>query len=357
MIRNECFRRDWIEAKRNELGVVDAVLLEKCIHALQLLGMLATTGLDFVFKGGTSMILLLKRIRRLSIDIDIASAIPDAGNLGFFQVLSQNSPFIRVDADDRGDHRLPRRKHFKFYYLSAVSNREDYVMLDVLQEGNLYPVTQRQRLQASFIATDQDVDVVMPTVDALLADKLTAFAPNTVGVKLSDRSNMQVIKQVVDIGELFAQASDLPVIRKTYAAICAAEIGYRGGAVTRMQALDDTIETARMISEIRLKGVKPDTRHPLFDRGLNKLQGHLIGEAFNIDSLKIAAARAACVAALIRNSDTHVSLADMRYDSVHIANLKAVGIQFSKPLNRLLQVNPEAFFYWHKVDTLLRGDA
>ena len=85
MIRNECFRRDWIEAKRNELGVVDAVLLEKCIHALQLLGMLATTGLDFVFKGGTSMILLLKRIRRLSSTLTLPPRFRMPGVWAFFR--------------------------------------------------------------------------------------------------------------------------------------------------------------------------------------------------------------------------------------------------------------------------------
>lgn len=101
----------------------------------------------------------------------------------------------------------------------------------------------------------------------LLADKLTAFAPNTVGVRLTPDSNMQVIKQVVDVGELFTKTADLTLIRQAYAVICDAEIGYRGGAFTSDQSL-------------RI------TRYPR--------------------------------------------------------------------LNRLKATNPEAFFYWHKVDTLLR---
>ena len=39
-----------------------------------------------------------------------------------------------------------------------------------------------------------------------------------------------------------------------YAAICAAEIGFRDGELTQTAALDDTIENARLISEILLKG-------------------------------------------------------------------------------------------------------
>ena len=41
------------------------------IHALYLLEQLKQTGLEFIFKGGTSLILLLERPARFSVDIDI----------------------------------------------------------------------------------------------------------------------------------------------------------------------------------------------------------------------------------------------------------------------------------------------
>ena len=282
MIRSHCFQRAWIDSKRTELAVADAVLLEKCIHALQLLGLLAGSPLEFVFKGGTSMLMLLERLRRLSIDIDIATEAPEATDLAFLQNLTRDTPFTRVEPDDRGDNRLPRRSHFKFYYPSVYSQRDDYVMLDVLQEGNLYPAVQRKTIRTAFIETERDIEVTTPTVDTLLADKLTAFAPNTVGVRLTPDSNMQVIKQVVDVGELFTQAADLPQIRQTYAAICAAEIGYRDGGLTQAAALDDTVESARLISELLLRGASRDPKCQLFHTGLSKMANHLIGGPFNL---------------------------------------------------------------------------
>jgi Nucleotidyl transferase AbiEii toxin, Type IV TA system len=57
--------------KRQELGGCDPVLLKKTIRAFALLVALAARGMDFVFKGGTSLLLRLPRIRRLSIDVDI----------------------------------------------------------------------------------------------------------------------------------------------------------------------------------------------------------------------------------------------------------------------------------------------
>ncbi len=43
------------------------------IHALSLVEQLSSQGLDFVFKGGTSLILLLDDAGRFSIDIDIVT--------------------------------------------------------------------------------------------------------------------------------------------------------------------------------------------------------------------------------------------------------------------------------------------
>ena len=353
MIQQRCFDRTWISAQKDELRLRDPGMLEKCIHALQLLGLLADSGIPFVFKGGTSMVLLLERLRRLSIDIDIVSEPPKAVALTFLQSLIQNSRFVHLEEDDRGDHRLPHRRHFKFFYKSVCSSFSTYVMLDVLQERNLYPATCRIPIRAPFIETERALDVTLPTIDALLADKLTAFAPGTVGVKLTAESNMQVIKQVVDVGELFTQVTELPLIRKTYVAICAAEIGYRGGGITQTAALDDTIKTARQISEIRLRGAPQNEAAKLIDAARQRLENHLIGPALDMENLKVAAARAACLAALIRYPDSPLTLNALRYDPARVSELAPLKITRFPSLDRLKATNPEAFFYWHKVDTLL----
>lgn len=68
MISDSCLIREYLEAKRVELGC-DQILLEKTIKALQLLELLIINGVNLTFKGGTSLILLLDRVQRLSIDI------------------------------------------------------------------------------------------------------------------------------------------------------------------------------------------------------------------------------------------------------------------------------------------------
>ena len=49
----------------------DPVIIERALFAFGLLEALAQVGMEFTFKGGTSLILLLSKPKRLSTDIDI----------------------------------------------------------------------------------------------------------------------------------------------------------------------------------------------------------------------------------------------------------------------------------------------
>jgi predicted nucleotidyltransferase component of viral defense system len=76
MLTSRCFTRDWIVRQMHATGARDATNLEKCILALELVSRLSAAGLNFVFKGGTCLVLHLQPIRRLSIDVDIATLEP-----------------------------------------------------------------------------------------------------------------------------------------------------------------------------------------------------------------------------------------------------------------------------------------
>jgi hypothetical protein len=71
MIPTECFDGGWLKAKAREMNSCDPQLLERCIHALALLGNLQRAEVPLVFRGGTSLLLHLPVLHRLSIDIDI----------------------------------------------------------------------------------------------------------------------------------------------------------------------------------------------------------------------------------------------------------------------------------------------
>ncbi len=57
MIKTESRELAWINARRKELRRADPGLIEKVICALTLLEQLVLADLDFVFKGGTAVLL------------------------------------------------------------------------------------------------------------------------------------------------------------------------------------------------------------------------------------------------------------------------------------------------------------
>jgi len=62
---------DWINEASAKNNKADKILVEKLIRALLLLEGLSSSGLNFIFKGGTALMLLHDSTKRLSIDIDI----------------------------------------------------------------------------------------------------------------------------------------------------------------------------------------------------------------------------------------------------------------------------------------------
>jgi len=344
MIEPYCFKKSWVDDKRQELRVMDPGLL---------LGRLSEEGgFEFVFKGGTSLILLLANFRRLSIDIDIVSTAAPAKYEPVLENIGRMSPFIRFEENDRGADRIPKRWHFKFFYNSIYSQREDYALLDILEEENHFPETQLLPIRTPFIEVERDVEVRVPTIDCLAGDKLTAFAPNTVGVPIKPHSSMQVAKQVFDVGELFNVVENLEMVKKTHAAIFADENGYRGSQFSLRQALDDTINTAALICRVNLKGGNADDRTKLILNGITRIESHIVGDPYRIDDARVSAAKAAYLAAILKHDTIPQSLDGIRFDQDHAEELRDVKIEKRPVLNRLKAISIEAFHYWKALETL-----
>ena len=96
MIKAESFAEEWIikTAKQYES---DPILVEKVIYALTLLENLTSSELNFIFKGGTSLMLLLKKPKRFSIDIDILVTSKAYDLQSIFDKIIENSVFIKFE--------------------------------------------------------------------------------------------------------------------------------------------------------------------------------------------------------------------------------------------------------------------
>ncbi len=358
MIANHCYSKEWIDAKRAELRVADPGLLEKCIHALELLGKLSENlDWEFVFKGGTSLILLLPSFRRLSIDVDIVTPRSSEDYESILGKIGQSRPFLRYEEDRRGHDRLPKRRHYKFWFNSIYSRREDYVLLDILEEENNFPETQVLPIRSTFIEVEHSTSVRMPTIDCLAGDKLTAFAPTTVGVPLEEGSSMQVAKQLFDIGELIGLVNNLTGVAKTYDILFELENSYRGNVHTRENALKDTLQSCLTLSKHGLKGWTGDQSVLLLE-GAKRLQNHLVRSKFGIDEARIAAGKTAFLATLLLSGKTNFNIKGNLYHGTpeDIQRIKKLSIPSGhlSSLNGIRKANPEAFHYWHLSSTINR---
>ena len=163
---------------------------------------------------------------------------------------------------------------------------------------------------------------------------------------------MQIVKQLFDVGELFNQAEDLITVRRVYQKVFDLENIYRGGGMTASDSLHDTLDACLSLSLHRLKGVNDSSDALMLEDGARKLTSHLVNHRFNLDAAKLAAAKTALVSKLIKNEDAGTSLEVFRTvpSPEELRKLKIDG-EWER-LNRLMSVNPEAFWYWYQASIL-----
>lgn len=353
MFRPEVYQKDWIREKRQEMGNCDPGLLEKSIYALTLLGLLQRSGLPFIFKGGTSLMLHLPNIQRLSIDIDILTPAGDDELERVVAEIGQTAPFIGKVEDDRGVRGLPHRRHFKFFFNSPFDLRANaYVLLDVVQEAEVVHQCVKKPIRTSFLEPEAELMVELPTVESLLGDKLTAFAPNTTGVPYRRKDGsvgevMQVAKQLFDVGILFEHAQDFAEVAKTYDAAQQQEVGYRGKAISREESLEDSFKACLGIiaSKPKIQQGYPDT--DLLIDGFGKLKGHLTWPRFQANDQRTLAGRTACLAAALKGGRgiTRYTRSPEQIEALKIASLKDHELSW---LDGIRNINDEAYFYMHQ---------
>jgi len=304
---------------------------------------LVKTGKEFVFKGGTSLHLILPDHKRLSTDLDIV------GRFTFDELaqLITNSRFIRVEENVRKKKNIPKR-HFKLFYTSAVDGRESYVLLDTLEEKHTYPKIEGKLIANKLFETDEKVKVAIPTLEGILGDKLTVFAPHTVGIPYEAGKSMEIVKQLFDISELFDHCRDTKTLIESYNATQKQESKYSESNPSREESLDDTVRTSFFVSQYLLKGYKSNAEIKEVATGLKQIENHLLSISFKIDQARIAAAKTALLASIIKQNNFRFSFKKMRYHSTQRESLTEVELSGSyEILNRLKKLRQlEAFYYW-----------
>ena len=361
MVSNETFTESHLLSCQKQLGISDVMILERTVHAFCLLERMALSKLDFVFKGGTALMLLLDKPMRISTDIDIVCRAPEKQFEDELKKWIRFPPFTRWERDYRAsDTEPPCKRHYLVYFNSLFAGRmETYVILDVVAEdcGIQAGHTICKAIDCQFLKLEgMPSQVTIPTVDALLGDKLTAFAPNTTGVSFHDPrrlgdSSHQVMKQLFDIGQLFDHLTDFTVVRDSYFSVLKKEGEYRGISGLPECALYDTLQTAFEICsfESRRQKLPNDS---FIRKGIKSMASDLINHTqFSFPQARLAAAKTAYLVALLLTDGRKIGYVQ---SSDILAELKKY--EFPNELgvlNPLKKVSVEAFWYWREIYQML----
>jgi len=353
MIKKTCFDSNWIKNLHKEIKA-DPILIEKAIYAFELLGNLVENGLNLVFKGGTSLMLLIPDLKRFSIDLDVITNEDDKKLEEIFNTLMKQRIFNRWEEDKRiPNHKIPKR-HYKFYYNSPTQNTESYVLLDILLVEQPFAKTIQMPIIQPFFEVERKVRVRVPTINGLAADKLTAFAPATIGVPYGKDKSMEMLKQLFDLGILFEHIDDLKEIRKTYEKIAKSEAGFRHIKPDIEEFLNDTIGVCFLICQLDFKGAIKDDRTKEIRQGLTAIKSHIFGGKYSLLNAKEDASKIACLAYLIKDNRLDTQLKKLRKNRENTEIIKEVSLtdKFAI-LDKLKSISPGSFYLWAVANNIL----
>jgi len=368
MIDIKSLSADWLGEKRIKYGN-DPTIMESMVHALYLLEQLKLTGLDFIFKGGTSLVLLMEQPRRFSVDIDIIVS-PSLQRERLEEYLSSIvgvSSFLRMEFDERRSYKpgIPKA-HYKFIFSSnfstrnkdgdVISNPEREILLDIHFSENRYPILVERPIQTEWLIQEgEPLFVITPDIDSIAGDKLTAFAPNTTGILYGVDKEKEIMKQLFDVGCLFDLLTDLAVFRTSYKESAKAEIEYRTERNIHSveQVLWDVIDTSLLIAKKDiLKDADDKLKFGELNTGISQFGHYVYVGKFGILEAQVASSKAAYLAAIILSE--YEGMLQTFSPTIPLSEYLIVHPEFNFLNKRLKFVaQGEALFYWCQTINLL----
>ena len=349
MINQKEITSEWISKVSKENENADKILIEKVIRALLLLEGLVKQKVKFTFKGGTALMLHFNSAKRLSIDIDIILPEENKELDSLLEELVKVQGFLRKELQNRSATTQITKSHYKFFYIPAYKTNkdEDYVLLDILFEKSNYQSIVQLPIDSKFVQIiDNPLLVNVPSIEDILGDKLTAFAPNTTGIpyfKSEHSMSMEVIKQLYDIGNLFDKADNLGIIKTTFSQFAETELKYRlSKNINKKDVIEDIYQTALTIASRGIVGMGDFEQLKL---GIQRIRTFIFSENFNIEKAIIAASKAAYLSTLIKHDAEIIE----KYSNPLQMKDWLLGEPINNKLNKLKKSNPEAFFYWYKI--------
>ncbi|MCD8369815.1 MAG: nucleotidyl transferase AbiEii/AbiGii toxin family protein [Clostridiales bacterium] len=326
----------------------DPNLIERALFAFGLLEALRRVDLPFIFKGGTSLLLLLDRPMRLSTDIDIIVE-PGTEVDNYLEKAARIFPFRSYEEQERKEKNNIVKRHFRFQFDSPRMGEPLEIILDILFEHSKYAKVIEKPIASELLITEPEyLTVSIPDPNSILADKLTAFAPHTTGVLLGTKKDLEIMKQMFDVYMLINAMTDFDIVCKTYSDVVRDEIAYRGIEVTEQDVLLDTYEAAACVAG---RGLLNPEEYKSYLKGIRSLSGHVYSLNYSAETASTYAPVIMYLAACMLKKQRFEKITNPEefFDRQHMDK------KMAKSLKSLKKRDPMAYTYSVLADNILHA--
>lgn len=344
MLVEQIRNRELLEKSINELKkenpAANLQLLEKTVGALYLVENLVNNELDFIFKGGTSLVLLLNDLKRFSVDVDIITEESRERVHECLQNLIENQElFTRFEENIRENSASQRMdlQHYKFFFKSATDESEKYILLDVAYEDNKYPKIITKNIQNDKLKVSSESVVKLPSIESILGDKLTVLATKTTGISYNSTKELELMKQLYDVDKLFNESENVKIIRESFIDIANRELKYRKlFEITYDDVLDDIKDLCEDIILLNQEHIEK------INSGMKSLKNFILEKNFLIDIEALtAASKVLYLISLIKSKKNIIE----KYNKNAVISEIIVPSEYKKRLKKIKKYNKESYYY------------
>ncbi len=293
----EKYTRDHLAANRQDTPLV---LSEQAFLSLELVRQLSLSGLEFMFKGGNSLLVLLANPRRFSIDVDISTPESKERITECVALIVKDHPVF-----SHYEYRPHKTKpwiplvSYNLYFESVIDGQERLIMLDCQLKASAYETTRKP------VACDplyhSGTEVTVPSVSSILGDKLLVLGPKTLGIPLGKGKAAQRLKHVFDVDLLSRNAPRLGNIRQSFTSCLEAENELQRTSHDIKTVIWDTLRFCACV--VPHPEPPADTDNDVLREvveGFDEFREHLFRQDFSWTDLRRALSRVAvCAAALL----------------------------------------------------------
>ncbi len=263
-------------------------------------------------------------------------------------IIIKNSLFTHWELDEKRSYKAGVPKaHYNFFYKNANFSLGNSILLDVLFSKNPYIETVKTPIKTDFLDTEEPhTFVTTPSLNSILGDKLTAFAPNTTGIKYNSGKQIEIIKQLFDVSLLIDCCNNISIAKSTFIKIANEEINFRKLSINYKDVIEDIFNTALIFAKRDKNKVEPEkSQFKELQTGTKNIANYLIMRNLKIEQAIVSSAKASYFTQLFLKDEDAVFTPYSKQIDLAELEIKNTDYNF---INRFKKTNKEAFYYWFK---------